>query len=668
MPPADNMPDFDSMSQEELMAWMESLAKRQGANAEELITSADVEIPEIDPDSVVIDEPGYVPYGQERPEPPARETPRPAPPPEPRISQSGPPPRPQTPPPAPEPEPEPSAPDDGLAWLESLAADQSDLLFNLDLNALTDEIERHAQDKAEEAANPMAWLENLASEETSIDLSALTADDSEPPQDKTETETVTDPFASGVDPMAWLENLARRQGAKSEELTTSTPMNIPVPENVVIDEPGYKPFSFDAPIEPRRPAPAEPLKLDDPTEWLDSLAGSQGFDEERLVATDEAEEAKNADAEIDEQAIQQAIEAGTVSPEQMQAFLERQADLYVKSLEEEARLGDNEPPVPAELPDWLLEQVGPPPEGGWPPSETGPVLTEDIPEPPAVTDFPDWLKEDLPTEGELDFDSIFADAGDLYEAPEEALASLDFEIDPNDPWVEAFDLEQQGLDDPDAIPEWYTRNISDPERIAAVERLVRESGEQLLAEANLPEETTLEAGELINLPDWLRELAEDEEPLPVEAGALGDDVPDWLRELDSPAEADLDAMPEWLVESLDDKAAQEEAVAVMSRIEPPSPATREPLVPQPALPAESLETLETARSRAREGNLSDSLLAYEQLIRGNLALEAVVEDLQSLARQHRDQPAVLRVLGDGFMRLGKLQAALDTYREALNHL
>jgi len=73
MTPADNTPDFDSMSPEEIMTWMESLAKRQGVRPEELTTAADVDIPEIDPNSVVIDEPGYVPYGEERPaKPPAR--------------------------------------------------------------------------------------------------------------------------------------------------------------------------------------------------------------------------------------------------------------------------------------------------------------------------------------------------------------------------------------------------------------------------------------------------------------------------------------------------------------------------------------------------------------------------------------------------------------------
>src|SRR5688572_555500 len=60
MSPADNTPDFDKMTPEEIMTWMESLAKKQGAN-EGFTTSADMQIADIDPTSVVIDEPGYVP-------------------------------------------------------------------------------------------------------------------------------------------------------------------------------------------------------------------------------------------------------------------------------------------------------------------------------------------------------------------------------------------------------------------------------------------------------------------------------------------------------------------------------------------------------------------------------------------------------------------------------
>src|SRR5690606_18766509 len=100
----ENTPDFDSMSPEEIMAWMESLAKRQGASSEGFTTAADMEIAEIDPDTVVIDEPGYVPFGQEAPKkeeaaPPSAAAAPAQPEPEPAVAQE------PEPEPAPEPEP-----------------------------------------------------------------------------------------------------------------------------------------------------------------------------------------------------------------------------------------------------------------------------------------------------------------------------------------------------------------------------------------------------------------------------------------------------------------------------------------------------------------------------------------------------------------------------------
>ena len=103
---SDNMPDFDNMSQDEIMAWMETLAKRQGAS-EGFTTTADMDIAEVDPNTAVIDEAegGYVPYGQERTQPvntqpaapaPAKPADRPAPvtPPAPPAAASAPPARP----------------------------------------------------------------------------------------------------------------------------------------------------------------------------------------------------------------------------------------------------------------------------------------------------------------------------------------------------------------------------------------------------------------------------------------------------------------------------------------------------------------------------------------------------------------------------------------------
>ncbi|MCL4256385.1 MAG: hypothetical protein KJ043_21685, partial [Anaerolineae bacterium] len=63
MPPEDNTPDFDSMSPEEIMAWMEALAVRQGATEGIISDEASrPQVQEIDPNSVDIKD-NYIPYG-----------------------------------------------------------------------------------------------------------------------------------------------------------------------------------------------------------------------------------------------------------------------------------------------------------------------------------------------------------------------------------------------------------------------------------------------------------------------------------------------------------------------------------------------------------------------------------------------------------------------------
>ncbi|MBE0704263.1 MAG: hypothetical protein IH582_14030, partial [Afipia sp.] len=157
---SDNTPNFDNMTPEEMMAWMESLAKRQGAN-EGFTTAADLDVPEIDPNSVEIDEPGYIPYGQEEEYSAKASAPPPSPVSQPVIQTPA-------PPPASEPIEEPAAAElestigeNALAWLESLAADQGAADFNLDLSSLEPEA---AQVPEQKDIDPMTWLQGIASE------------------------------------------------------------------------------------------------------------------------------------------------------------------------------------------------------------------------------------------------------------------------------------------------------------------------------------------------------------------------------------------------------------------------------------------------------------------------------------------------------------------------
>src|SRR5579859_1167610 len=107
---ANNEIEDDPLGGMDPMAWLESLAARQGANPDELTTAHDLDIPELPPDTV-IDEPGYTP-GYETSKPAAAE-PAPTPPqPEPAAAA------------APAMSSEELMAMDPMAWLESLAARQ----------------------------------------------------------------------------------------------------------------------------------------------------------------------------------------------------------------------------------------------------------------------------------------------------------------------------------------------------------------------------------------------------------------------------------------------------------------------------------------------------------------------------------------------------------------
>lgn len=657
----DNTPDFDNMTPEEIMRWMETLAARQGAT-EGLTTSADMDIAEIDPNSVVIDEPGYVPYGQEGKQQPEKAAqPKAAPPVVEKKATTPEPPKPAlepvkpiTPPPAPPsrevtrpaaqivakpaaPPPPPKAEpvradESGLAWLESLAGgDEDNSLFNLDLSALpTEEASPMPASMPEASAGSLSWLEDLAREQDDP-LAGIT-----PPRQ-------TDPFG-GSDTVEWLESLARRQGADTEELITPAQLQIPLPDDREIEAPGYVAFSFDSPpVTNRAPAPAP---LNDPTDFLSSLA-------------DDAPPAQQ-DEDMSMDAIQRAIAAGTVTREQMQMFLEVQTDSIINEPEAAfPEMDEDADLAPADLPPWLLEQIGAPPAA---PAPTKPTASLDslFPPPAADTssdDMPSWLIESVDEpEAAMDFGTLFEDSADS-QTPVPAA-----ELDPNDTWAEAFDLEHEsGEIDVSSVPDWYERNVNDPARIAAVEQRERRPDDDLIDEM-LPGDD-LPVGEAQSLPLWV-----DSEPAPEADAAPEPAYAEWLAALDNPQGVEV---PDWLMNEPTAETFEPEPEPEpepVAQIAPPPPPAPQPVVPRPTRPALSLEALERARDREQNGDLEGSLSDYEGLIRANIELDTVVADLTQLVKSYRTVPAVYRVLGDGLMRQGKLQQALNTYREALNQL
>lgn len=774
-PAAAAQPDFDNMSPEELMAWMETLAKRQGAD-EGFTTSADMAVAEIDPSMVQLDEPGYIPYGmdadkwaQKQAEEERRKAER-------RAAQTS------TPPaaaPTPPPPPQPAAPapqlelfganDEGeestrttpseenaLSWLENLAVDQgggADLPA-IDLSALSEPLPDLS---GIGAANddPMAWLESLSQSQSSIpgldqfnleDIAAPTT----PPAPSTVPADQVPAAPSSDNPLEWLESLARRQGADSEELMTDAALDIPVPDASQITRgPGYTEYTFEGATNDETPDALSFLEVDEDEEKFDLDDNDDTSDWLTALATGQLDEVEDGEPQAASPSnIQEALAQGADIPADamknwMDQLLEQGA-----ARNDVADYEDDEPAqlVPAKLPDWLIEQVGAPPEIPATPSLPGTKpLVDQIVEPPEV-DMPDWLKEDIEDTEAVDFDSIFATedepeapvvaaappepATPAVETPKTAkISTSELEMDVDDPWVEAFEFERKhSKEEMEKVPDWYAEKLralgQEPQIVENVAQ--SELDDEDLMDVELPVELELAEGQPQDVPSWLNladipapvsapraapaptpapapaaapVVVESEpeevisstmpdwlrEQMPVEEEAAGD-LPLWLREAGVDTEDEIE-IPAWLTETLDTgeviavetPPAPTPAPAAASVTPPPAPTPAYTPPPAPVSPAPVSmvvaninveEVLGTARAQFKERNIDAALQNYEAVVRANAALDAVVEDLSAAIKEdtHKSNPAIYRVLGDGYMRLGKLQQALDTYRKALNLL
>jgi tetratricopeptide (TPR) repeat protein len=773
MPPAENTPDFDSMSPEELMAWMETLAERQGAS-EGFTTDKRVEIDEVDPDSVEDSGPGYIPYGmteeqwaeKQAEEDAARAARRAAA----QSSQ-----------PAPvEPSPELPVADseefdlpdsaeieseiledvseeftlpqlgtdleattdigpaedgvEGMAWLESLAAEQAGDFPQMDLSELGQELEGLEIEDTEEPqseANPMEWLDGLMQEQgeafdlpTSDDDQFRAVEEAEP--SLSEQPPAAQPparSAEEADPMEWLESLAREEGASTEEFITGAGLEIPAEDEGVADLPAVEPIAeesdplatrelpdFDAVDELDR---EDVTDSDDPVAWLDSLAAAQSPEvsyaaDDEEVAEEESEEVAALAADqppvADDEIVEKLNAAQDISPEEMKDWMDNLLEKGAVRTDVSDYIDEEEDDevLEAQIPDWLVEQVGPPPDLTGDAARTEEDIAPDFDQLPemdetAEEDIPDWLKEEqFESQADMELQSIFAAAEEEDEEapvePEPALdtaaeAAPDLEIDPDidtsDPWVEAFEMERlQGMDDIHTVPDWYAEKLQSAEAPG--------DAAPVLEESQLEPEEALEPGEAEPVPDWLDTAIDADDLAPADEVAE-EDIPDWLRDqvdsdqitvaeeaaedipdwLQSAGIEDPESVPDWLMETVaDEDVYQAPAAQAEPQPIPQQPAAQVSPAPVPASDIDADAALQTARESVGSGDVTGGLLNYETVVRANAHLDAVIADLSQLIGEeaHSQNAAAYRVLGDGLMRQGRLQEALDTYRRALNLL
>ncbi len=83
-----------------------------------------------------------------------------------------------------------------------------------------------------------------------------------------------------------------------------------------------------------------------------------------------------------------------------------------------------------------------------------------------------------------------------------------------------------------------------------------------------------------------------------------------------------------------------------------------------AVETEIQNPLDKARDDLKQGNISEALNQYSQLINANTNLDDISFDLQDAVDQYPMETDIWQTLGDTCVRLGKLQDALNAYTEA----
>ncbi len=580
----------------------------------------------------------------------------------------------------------PDDPDEAMAWLEQLAAQQGAALD--ELPTVIDEVpvSSDADTIIDEAEIP------------EIDLEAMTVLDL-PEEDLevvSEVEVPEDPDEA----MAWLEQLAAQQGAALDELPTVVDM--PDTEVVVDVDSSEMPTAVDMPEVVEEEVVSEeevdadgfdiPDDPDDAMAWLEQLAAKQGASLDELPTVDVVEEAptpvtgiEDVEPEIEELA--EAISDAVVIEEiptpvtgiemvhsELEPDIESEVDLETESDSEFemalAELSDVDMPEDDdEALAWLAAIAG------------GGAVVADVEE--AELDATDTAVFEAPEdaiehtaiefspveEAEIELESKSDTA--VFEVPEEAIEHTDIKFSQVDE-VELFEEEE-------SVPTQIEMAV-DRENEVEEESLfdtIEDETDQFITQPNDALDsisTDFEDEDLAEaLPDWLQ------------FAPMGETKQEGLDWLDSFGESEADS---WL------EAEEQISQAGLSSVPPAAEA--DPVAfdePEPSPEPEVVEAVEaeeaedfsdvilaqtgplnpvqveSARTALEIGDYDSALDAYKSLLESeeqNLPL--LIAELETESAKHAKVGGLQRLLGDAYMQNGQLQKAIDTYRQALDNL
>ncbi len=643
--------------EDDAMAWLESLAAKQGAKEEELLTKPGERSDEM---------PDWLRTSKEQPV--VSELPEPA-----AVESEIPPLEPVTPPTAEESSQQPVPPEipsaepaettaqpvnfqgEAEKTVEGTAAIQE----NPNLEGL--KLEEPASSEgippvlsAEEPSQPItseedsaAWLKDLMGGQTSL------AEEQQPSSGSLSEETTIEKpvedtpqqFAMAEDTDKWMDKLSSGQVSQPEG-----EQPVPAAPSEVI--PTEKPIE----------ATPSPFNSEDDTEaWLEGSAAEQAVQPEELQPI----------VELPAEEIPAEKPAEVTHP---QFTDDMDTDAWLESpttFEQEPEMGETNPASVEKAetqPEWLQTPA------------QEPAILEKAP----ATDIPAApQEEDITITSWLTKHEVEAELEKARSASQ-ATPSKDRTTEEDLPdWLK--EPEQQPAI-PEAAPEITLESIPEtaPETASETEPEPEPEPEpeQSILDENAPKTDE-------EIPDWLGESiqpAEDEEKIsPVPEISSEEELPPWVDESTPVPEPPEPTTPnEWISAEEEPAPAPNEWI---SAEEEPAPAPKVEPTPQPAnypmdtpyqrqilggtgmlsrVPIDDKDagTLSAAQTALDARNIRESMREYAKLIKRNSLLDEVIHDLREAIYRFPVDISIWQTLGDASMRANRLQDALDAYTKA----
>jgi tetratricopeptide (TPR) repeat protein len=405
--------------------------------------------------------------------------------------------------------------------------------------------------------------------------------------------------------MAWLEQLAARQGAALDELPT-------------VDELPEEEVSVAETVAMLDDIPDDP---EEALAWLESLAGESAVEAEAEIASEQ--EAIEVVTEADTPAVPMDVVAARAEAE---AALMREDRVQPES---EAEGLEEMPEDPDEAMAWL-ERLA---------ARQGASLDElpSLDEVEEELDTPAWIAAEL---AELEARADEADVETAEEPP-----ALEF---PEGDETEALQVA------PEPLPLAAEEPPSASSEEAILDELAEERDDEDVEEA-LPDWLAIE-GEEDDFEAWAEDAADLTQWLEAEEAATMSEEP--VADLAPTARAALPAEP---------VPAPEERPAEKPEAEVPKHEPEAPTAAEADLSAFDDAVVEKAREAMRAGELAAAAEHYRALLESGNDVDALVVELENNVADKPNR-ALHQLLGDAYMQSGRLQQALDSYRQALESL